>query len=187
MKDNSKSSKGMKRRFLLKKTVAALGLGAASVMARKGRSGGLTPKLFASEQTTMLRNGQPPGKLSRSPSWRLFWSSRGGCFSRSTPMPGLSVWASRSQKGEPSPVLSGQRDGALPHRKRSASRSPSLAGHLPPRLLSRRADLDQCPQRHRSGPLGHQGQSLGVPVYELLGGPTRSECGCMPTLGHRNR
>ena len=37
-------------------------------------------------------------------------------------------------------------------------RGASLAGHLPSRLLSRRPDSHQRPERHRSGAVGHQGQ-----------------------------
>ena len=36
-----------------------------------------------------------------------------------------------------------------------------LAGDLPARVLSRRADPHQCPERDRHGALGHQGQGAG--------------------------
>ena len=32
-----------------------------------------------------------------------------------------------------------------------------------------------------------KGKALGVPVYELLGAPSRTGCGCMPTGGTRTR
>ena len=51
-----------------------------------------------------------------------------------------------------------QGDRALPGRQGPAPRRAPLAGDLPPRLLPRRPDPHQRPQRHRPGALGHQGQ-----------------------------
>ena len=42
-----------------------------------------------------------------------------------------------------------------------AAGGASLAGDLPARVLSRRADPDQRPERDRHGALGHQGQGAG--------------------------
>ena len=54
-----------------------------------------------------------------------------------------------------------QGDRALPGRQGPAPGGPSLAGDLPPRVLPRRPDPHQRPERHRHGPLGHQGQGAG--------------------------
>ena len=51
-----------------------------------------------------------------------------------------------------------QGDRAVPGRQGPAPGGPPLAGDLPPRLLPRRPDPDQRPERHRHGALGHQGQ-----------------------------
>ena len=55
----------------------------------------------------------------------------------------------------------GQGDRALPGRQRPAPGGSSLAGDLPPRLLSRRPDPHQRLERHRHGLVGHQGQGAG--------------------------
>ena len=52
----------------------------------------------------------------------------------------------------------GQGDRAVPGRQGPAAGRPPLAGDLPPRLLPRRPGPHQRPQRHRHGPVGHQGQ-----------------------------
>ncbi len=52
----------------------------------------------------------------------------------------------------------GQGDRAVPRRQGPAAGRAPLAGDLPPRLLPRRPGPDQRPERHRHGPLGHQGQ-----------------------------
>ena len=51
-----------------------------------------------------------------------------------------------------------RRGRAVFDRQRPAQCRPSLAGDLPSRFLSRRADPHQCAQRHRAGTLGHQRQ-----------------------------
>ena len=65
----------------------------------------------------------------------------------------------------------GQGDRALPGRQGPAAGRPSLAGDLPPRLLSRRPDPDQRPERHRHGPLGHQGQGARRAGVRAAGRP----------------
>ncbi len=45
--------------------------------------------------------------------------------------------------------------------KGSPAGDPSLAGHLPACLLSRRARTDQRPERGGAGPVGHQGEGPG--------------------------
>ena len=64
-----------------------------------------------------------------------------------------------------------KRSGALSDRQGSAAVGSSLAGHLPSRLLPRRPDPDQRAERHRSGALGHQGQSAWRAGVRIAGRP----------------
>jgi len=81
----------------------------------------------------------------------------------------------RAHHRGPPPDLPHRRRGdrAVPDRQGSPPRRPSLAGHLPPRVLPRRPDPDLRAQRDRPGLWDIKGKALGVPIYELLGGPTR--------------
>ncbi len=65
----------------------------------------------------------------------------------------------------------GQGDRALPDGQGPATGRAPLAGDLPARVLPRRADPDQRPQRHRHGALGHQGQGAGRARLRAAGRP----------------
>ena len=61
--------------------------------------------------------------------------------------------------------------GRLPDRPGPDARRPSLAGDSSRRVLSRRPDQDGDLERHRSGALGHQGQSLRRAGLQAAGRP----------------
>ena len=63
--------------------------------------------------------------------------------------------------------------GQLPRRAESAADRAPLADAHEGGLLPRRGDPLECRRRPRPGALGHRRQAHGVPVHELLGGPTR--------------
>ena len=108
------------------------------------------------------------------PGWRPCWSSPAGCSSRSTPTPGSSGWASRSSRA-----------GRSPSQRPCKEIEPYLVGKDPRQVVHHW----QAIYRHafyRGGPIltsalsgidmalwDIKGKALGVPVYELLGGPTR--------------
>ena len=119
----------------------------------------------------------PPSRArirSRSPSSKPSSSSRAGCSSRSTPTPASSAWASRSSKAAPKPCAEAVKE-----------IEPYLIGKDPRQVVHHW----QAIYRHafyRGGPIltsalsgidmalwDIKGKALGVPVYELLGGPTR--------------
>ena len=74
--------------------------------------------------------------------------------------------------------------GWLSDRQRSAKRGASLAGDVSSRLLPRRPGADQRLSGVDQALWDIKGKSLGVPVYELLGGPTRSRVRVYAHIGN---
>ena len=111
---------------------------------------------------------------SRSPSSKPSWSSRAGCFSRSTPTPASSGWANPILEGraltcatavkEIEPYLVGKDPRQVVHHWQAIYRHAFYRGG--PILTSALSGIDQALWDIK-------GKALGVPVYELLGGPTR--------------
>ena len=61
----------------------------------------------------------------------------------------------------------------------------SLASDSPRSVLSRRSHQDCNLERYRSGALGYQRKVYGVPVYKLLGGPTRDRVRVYGTVSEK--
>jgi len=173
--NNSKASGGMNRRSLLKNTAAALGLGTASVLGRSGRAESLSPGLPAdqianSEKRTAVKEIIRITKLETflvKPRW-LFLKihTNAGITGLGEPITeGRALTCAEAVK-EVEPYLIGKDPRAVAHHWQAIYRHAFYRGG--PILTSALSGIDQALWDIK-------GKALGVPIYELLGGPTRQK------------
>jgi galactonate dehydratase len=169
VKGNSESSKGMKRRSLLRNTVAVLGLGAASAVTGKGRSRAFDPNLFASEQTANPVKRPTAREIIKitkletflvKPRW-LFLKihTNAGITGLGEPITeGRALTCAQAVK-EVEPYLIGKDPRAVTHHWQAIYRHAFYRGG--PILTSALSGIDQALWDIK-------GKALGVPIYELL-------------------
>jgi galactonate dehydratase len=175
VKDNLKSFKGMKRRSLLKNAAAALGLGATSALVKYGRSESFGTTSPAFEQRTTEK---PPAvkeiiRITKmetflvKPRW-LFLKihTNAGITGLGEPITeGRALTCAQAVK-EVEPYLIGKDPRAVAHHWQAIYRHAFYRGG--PILTSALSGIDQALWDIK-------GKALGIPVYELLGGPTRQK------------
>jgi galactonate dehydratase len=166
----------MKRRSLLKNTAAALGLGAAGVLAKAGRTEPLRPGLPSTDQTANNEKRTTAKEIIRitkletflvKPRW-LFLKihTNAGITGLGEPITeGRALTCAEAVK-EVEPYLIGKDPRAVAHHWQAIYRHAFYRGG--PILTSTLSGIDQALWDIK-------GKALGVPIYELLGGPTRQK------------
>lgn len=176
MKENSESSKRINRRSLLRGTAAMLGIGSVDLIADETRnrdfhSGELTPQQEASSGKRpavkeLIRITKMETFLVK-PRW-LFLKihTNAGITGLGEPITEGRVLTCAQAVKEVEPYLIGKDPRAVTHHWQAIYRHAFYRGG--PILTSALSGIDQALWDIK-------GKALGVPIYELLGGPTRQK------------